>query len=233
MKQPIERNNVLGDNIGYVHLIDHMGGEQAIVNRARKCYQSQDRSTPDGDARLLKRLVGSKPLHGTTMRGTVFTFDVVAPMLVVRQWTRHLVGQDADGVDIWHTGGRSFDEGGAYDEQSFRYTDKIAFYVPPDLTRMQATEWQLMCEWQQNQYNMLRQVGFDKQLARCALGPAVYSQFEWTANLQGVLDWCSKRLPGGGAQGETEKYALAVLSLVRQIVPNVIKIWEEQKGNTP
>jgi thymidylate synthase (FAD) len=228
---PLERNNVLGDGIGYVHLIDKMGGQQRIVNRGRKCYQSQDKSTPDGDARLLKRLVGSKPLHGTTLRNTIFTFDVLAPQFVVRQWTRHIVGQDSDGNDVWHTGGQSFDMGGAYDEQSFRYTDKIAFYTPPDLPTMKRNEWATMCDVQRNQYEMLRQVGFDKQLARCALGPAVYSQFETTVNAQAILDWFSKRLPGGGAQGETEKYAIAVLSLVREIVPSIIEVWESQKGN--
>lgn len=231
MNLPLERNNVLGDDIGYVHLIDRMGGDQAIVNRGRKCYQSQDKSTPEADLRMRKRLVGSKPLHGTTLRNTVFTFDVLAPQFVVRQWTRHVVGQDADGNDVWHTGGQSFDMGGAYDEQSFRYTDKIAFYTPPDLPPMKYNEWQTMCDVQRNQYDMLRQVGFDKQLARCALGPAVYSQFEITANAQAILDWLSKRLPGGGAQGETEKYALAVLSLVREVVPSIIEIWESQKGS--
>lgn len=38
-------------------------------------------------------------------------------------------------------------------------------------------------------------------------------------------------MTGGGAQGETEKYALAVLSLVREVVPSIIEIWESQKGN--
>lgn len=45
-------DNVLGDNIGYIELLEWMGGDQQTVDRARKCYQSQERSTPDSDERL-------------------------------------------------------------------------------------------------------------------------------------------------------------------------------------
>ena len=232
MTQTIERivgqrrDNILGDNIAYIELVDWMGGDKQVVDRARKCYQSQGKSTPESDARLLKRLVGDKPLHGTTLRGTVFTFDVLAPQYVVRQSTRHLIGHDCFGGDIWHTGGDSFDLGGAFDEQSFRYTDQIAFYVPPYFEPDRRMEWLAMSDWQKREYETLRTLGIDKQLARCALGPHVYSQYEWTVNMQGICDWAIKRRAGGGAQSETVKLAEAVVSIVRELVPGVIEAWE-------
>ena len=219
-------DNVLGDGIGYIELIDHMGGDAAIVTRARKCYQSQERATPESDAKLLGKLIGGKPLHGTTMRNTVFTFDVVAPQFVVRQWTRHIIGHDSHGNDVWYTGPDSFDEGGAYDEQSFRYTDSIKFYVPPELDVEQEDTWTTMCNGQQQDYRDLRHAGMSKQLARCALGPAVYSQFETTMNLQGFLDWYDKRRPGGGAQAETVAYAVAAMQLVKTVAPSAVEKWE-------
>jgi len=220
-------DNVLGDGIGYIELLQWMGGDGAIVNRARKCYQSQERSTPESDSRLLGKLTGGKPLHGTTMRGTVFTFDVVAPQFVIRQWTRHIIGHDSHGNDVWYTGPDSFDDGGAYDEQSFRYTDKIQFYRPSVMDSKQAETWAKMCDGQQQDYRDLRHYGLAKQLARCALGPAVYSQFETTMNLQGFLDWYDKRRPGGGAQAETVAYAESAMNLVQTYVaPQAVSEWE-------
>ena len=224
-------DNVLGDGIGYIELLEWMGGDQQTVDRARKCYQSQERSTPDSDERLLKKLVGSKPLHGTTMRGCVMTFDVLAPLFVVRQWTRGIVGSDYHGGDIWHVGGDSFDIGSSYDEQSFRYTDKIAFYTPSNLTPLKLMEWRAMIDGQRAQYDLLRDSGFDKQLARCALGPAVYSQFTWSVNCQAAFDFYLKRQPGGGAQDETTKYAVAMMALIeKHVAPKSVQFWKEQNG---
>lgn len=229
MKVNARIDNVLGDGIGYVELIEFMGGDKEVVDRARVCYQSAERSTAETDEKLLKKLVGSKPLHGTTMRGTVMTFDVVAPLFSIRQWVRHIVGHDYIGNDTYVVGGDTFDISGAYDEQSFRYTDKIRFYTPPSLDEKQALRWNLMLDYQRHFYEDLRKDGLPKQLARCALGPALYSQMTWTVNLQGLCDWGQKRLPGGGAQDETTKYAVAVMSLVEQYVaPQSVAFWKEQ-----
>lgn len=219
-------DNVLGDGIGFIELRDYMGSDADIVYRARECYQSHERSSEESDKRLLRKLVGDKPLHGTTMRGVVFTFGVLAPQFVVRQWTRHIVGHDSFGNDVWYTGPDSFDISGAYDEQSFRYTDRIQFYTPPNMTHEQSLYWKWLCGDQRETYDGLRAKGFAKQLARCALGPAVYSAFETTMNLQGFFDWYSKRRPGGGAQAETVAYAVAAMQLVRGIVPMAVEAWE-------
>ena len=231
MKANKRIDNVLGDGIGYVELLEFMGGDQSIVDRARICYQSQEKSTSENDDRLLKKLVGSKPLHGTTMRGCVMTFEIVAPLFVVRQTTRHIVGSEYFGSDLFYVGADTFDIGSSYDEQSFRYTDKIQFYIPPDLPVAQRDRWAFMVEYQQDMYNDLRHVGFAKQLARCALGPAVYSQFTWSVNLQAALDLYHKRQPGGGAQDETTKYAVAMMSLIEtHVAPKSVQFWRELNG---
>jgi len=224
-------DNVLGDGIGYVQLLEWMGGDKQTVDRARVCYQSQEKSTPETDDRLLKKLVGSKPSHGTTMRGCVMTFDVLAPQFVLRQCLRHIVGSDYTGSDVFYVGADTFDIGASYDEQSFRYTDLIRFYVPPYLEGSELSMWYAMIQDQTERYNAFRYCGVPKQLARCALGPAVYSQYTWTVNLQAVLDWASKRLPGGGAQEETAKYAVAVMQLVETYVaPKSVQYWKEQNA---
>lgn len=190
--------NVLGDGIGYVHMLDYMGNDAEIVRRARVCYQSQEKSTPESDARLLKKLVSSKPLHGTTMRGIMFTFDVVLPLFVMRQWTRHVVGSEYHISE--YVGADSFDISAAYDEQSFRYTEPTKFYLPESLSGYDFRLWQSAQNSAMDYYNKLRDTGVDKQLARCFVPQSVYTQMTWTVNAQAVLDLCGKRLPGGGAQ---------------------------------
>lgn len=221
--------NVLGDKIGYVHMLDHMGSDTEVVRRARVCYQSQEKSTPESDARLLTRLVGSKPLHGTTLRGVVFTFDIVCPLFVMRQITRHVVGSE------WHigeyVGADSFDVSAAYDEQSFRYTEPTQFYKPFANTNSGAIPyiWNEAQEEMLRYYNLLRYNGVDKQLARCFVPQSVYTQITWTVNAQAVLDFLDKRVPGGGAQKETSLYAIAIGQCVSTVIPETMKIWESQK----
>ena len=222
-------DNVLGDNIGYVELLDHMGSDAEIVRRARVCYQSLDKASPESNNRLLKKLVSSKPLHGTTLRGVVFTFDIVCPLFVQRQITRHVVGSE------WHiaeyVGADSFDISSSYDERSFRYTEPTQFYNPYLINGDDA-----LCKlWDsyQNQcmshYRSLRNKNVDKQLARCFIPQSVYTQMTWTVNGQATLDFLDKRLPGGGAQGETAKYAGAILKCVKTIIPKTVEIWESER----
>lgn len=231
MSDWIDGLDLYNDGVGRILLLGRLGGDKEIVERARKCYQSQDKASPESDLRLLKRLTGGKPLHGTTLRGTVMTFDIRAPLFVVRQATRHIVGHESEGVDVWHTGGGSFDIGGAFDEQSFRYDDTIGFYTPSYIEGEALESWKDMIEDQLYCYNELRAAGLNKQLARCALGPAVYAQYEWTVNLQGLLDFYSKRLPGGGAQKETVELAVAAIRLAhRNVSPIAIEDWFEAEG---
>lgn len=221
----------LNDDTGIVSLLDWMGGDQAVTDRARKCYQSQDKASPEADARLLKRLVGSKPLHGTTLRGTVMTFDVVAPLFVVRQWTRHIVGHEYDGADIWHVGGDQLDTAGAFDEQSLRYVDPDAAFYIPDRIGEAKHAFALDIAAVYRFYRKWRDDGVVKELARCFLPVNLYVQMEWTVNAQALLDWASKRIPGGGAQWETSQYTLAVLQLAhKHVIPGIITQWATEAG---
>lgn len=232
----------LGDRIGYIKLLDFMGGDEAIVDRARKCYRSQDKKSPEADSRLLKRLVGSKPLHGTTLRGTVMTFDVTLPLFCMRQWIRHLAGHDYAGFSecAWSLGTADIPVAGAFDEMSFRYVDavdkELAYYVPHVDLRFGGND-ELVAAWQEaikrsiHRYEYFREMGVEKGLARTFLPQCVYTQMEWTVNLQAFLDWYNKRMTGGGAQWEIVRYAESAWSLVESYVaPQTCQAFRESKG---
>lgn len=74
----------LGDNIGYIELIDFMGGDLAIVNDARASYDKQTDTWRDKDERLLKYLIDHQ--HWSPLRSTVFKFRVKCPLYIARQW---------------------------------------------------------------------------------------------------------------------------------------------------
>ena len=76
-----KRINVL--DCGYVRLVDQMGDDLAISRAARVSYAAPPR---EKDAGLIKYLMKNK--HTSPFEAVVFTFEVKAPIFVLRQWHR-------------------------------------------------------------------------------------------------------------------------------------------------
>lgn len=74
---------------GFVRLVDHMGNDLSIVRAARVSYDADWRVGEDAgkDERLINYLYKNK--HTSPFESVVFTFEVKAPMFVLRQWHRH------------------------------------------------------------------------------------------------------------------------------------------------
>ena len=43
-------------NNGFVRLVEHMGGDQAVIRNARRCYRSESKSE-NADRQLLRHLL--------------------------------------------------------------------------------------------------------------------------------------------------------------------------------
>jgi thymidylate synthase (FAD) len=71
---------------GFVHLVDHMGGDHAIVQSARVSYGDGTKSVSD-DRSLIRYLVQHK--HTTPLEMCEMKFHVRVPMDTWRQWIRH------------------------------------------------------------------------------------------------------------------------------------------------
>ena len=76
-------------NKGFVRLVEHMGGDAAVIRNARRCWRSESKSE-DADRQLIRHLI--RKGHKTPFEAMVFTFDVKAPLFVARQWFRHRIG---------------------------------------------------------------------------------------------------------------------------------------------
>lgn len=184
-------------NAGYVELVEWMGGDKAVVRNARRCWQSEDRSTPEKDRKLIRMLLDKQ--HLTPFEAMVFTFDVKAPLFVARQWFRHRMG--------------------SFNEVSLRYCEaNPEFYVPSGLSAPRADLWHKDMTRQFEAYKYFVVLGMEQEQARALLPTGLYTKWYWTVNGSSLLNFLRLRTDKA-AQAEIREYALAIYSLVVGVAP--------------
>ncbi len=216
--------NVL--NNGYVRLVDHMGSDLSAVRSARVSYDADWRdASKTSDRALLRYLVRNR--HTSPLESIVFTFEVKAPIFVLRQWHRHRT---------W-----------AYNEVSARYTELPEdFYIPreEDITTQHSDNKQMRSDelnsdaygmtidiTNQNEYSFstykeLLASECPRELARTILPVGTYSRMFATVNLHNLFHFLKLRLHPH-AQKEIQVYGLAMLELIRPIVPILVEAFED------
>jgi thymidylate synthase (FAD) len=217
---------------GFVRLVDSMGGDLSIVRAARVSYDAAWRAGEDtgSDNRLIRYLWRNR--HTTPFEAVTLTFEVKAPIFVLRQWHRHRT---------W-----------AFNEVSARYTElPEEFYVPdPAIIGVQSASSKqareinplapiahavrlVQCE-QVLQHNLsafelyksLLAAGWPRELARTVLPVATYSHMFATVNLLNLFRFMTLRCDAH-AQHEIKVYADAMMELVRAVAPVAVAAWEE------
>lgn len=100
---------------GYVRLLDAMGDDLTVVNAARVSFHKESHEFSGKDERLLRYLWRNG--HTSPFRHAFLSFEVKAPLIVARQWWKHVVGSDHT-MDAWN-------------EESRRYVqEEPEFYIP-------------------------------------------------------------------------------------------------------
>lgn len=214
---------------GFVRLVDSMGNDLSIVRAARVSYDADWRTGEDEgkDEKLIRYLLANK--HTSPFEAVTFTFEVKAPIFVLRQWHRHRT---------W-----------SYNEISARYTElDEGFYVPKpehigkpsadskqarDITPVPYGIAQHAIEMmQQNnrdaiaRYKAMLELGIPRELARSVLPVAAYSRMFATVDLHNLMHFLRLRLHSH-AQYEIRVYAEALLELVSSICPVTIHAFKE------
>jgi thymidylate synthase (FAD) len=215
--QPVERGY---DERG--HIRDGWTGDLEVVRNARTSYAAAWRTGEDAgkDAKLLNYLVEHQ--HTSPLESVSFTFEVKAPIFVLRQWHRHRT---------W-----------AFSEISGRYAAlPEEFYVPEvsqittqsdsnkqmrtDELHPQADLIQEMimrqCYEAFSTYHKLLEMGCPRELARTVLPLATYSHMFATVNLLNLMKFCKLRIHGH-AQYEIRVYAQAMMDMARSVCPVVV-----------
>lgn len=216
---------------GFVRLVDHMGSDLSVVRAARVSYDAAWRAGEDSgsDKRLIQYLW--KNHHSTPFESVQFTFEVKAPIFVLRQWHRHRT---------W-----------TYNELSARYRElPEEFYVPRGIdvgvqstSSKQARDIEGVQSYPTEQrdrevadvrdamatqftiYRRLLASGWPRELARSVLPVATYSHMFATVDLLNLFRFLTLRCDKH-AQYEIRVYAQAMLELIRPIVPECVTAWE-------
>lgn len=223
VKEPLMAvENILGDDIGYVELLDKMGDDLFPTQVARTSYLGESKGE-EKDKKLLKYLIEHH--HDGPFEFTQLVFRINAPIFVTRQIMRH----------------RTF----SFNEASRRYTDlNFEFYFPKewriqDSKNKQASvasekdmnyytrKLNAIVESSMNLYEDMTIVdAVGREQARMVLPQNMYCLFMMRADLRNLLHFVNLRMDKA-AQYETQLYALAVLSILEEFYPETIKIYKE------
>lgn len=209
---------------GHVQLEDCMANDLKVVNSARVSVDVRHEVMEMGDDELIGFLMRKK--HGTPFEHNAFTFIIKAPIFVFREWQRHRIA--------------------SYNELSARYKEftNPDFYIPAkEDVRTQVgkpgaytfEQWQgpvsyetvraLTIRHYQDCYEMYKykiSIGWAKELARCDLPFALYSQMYWTTNARSMMNFIELRTDPE-AQLEIRRYATIVEELFAEHMPIVHK----------
>ena len=220
---------------GYVDLVNVMGNDTDVVNAARASFEKEVEVLKGKDIELIDFLVKHK--HDSTLRHCVMTFEVYAPLMVARQWYKHVVGST------------HLDDQMGWNESSRRYvTENEKFYIPdvdrwrsspadkkqgsgdnlsPDVGAQYTQILRHMTKYYHELYRQALEDGIAPEQARLILPAyALYVRWRWTASLNAVLHFCSLRT-GHGAQSEIQDYAKAVLEYTKDYYPYTVAAWEK------
>jgi len=214
---------------GLVRLVDHMGDDLSVVRSARVSYDAEWRTGDDEgkDTKLIHYLM--KNNHTSPFESVTFTFEIKAPIFVLRQWHRHRT---------W-----------SYNELSARYSElPEEYYVPrPEHVGIQSSSNKQMrdfttadngyaeaqcllisqtCEFAYRSYHDLIADGVPREIARGVLPLNTYSHMFATVDLHNLFHFLRLRLHEH-AQYEIRVYAEAMLSLIKPIVPISVQAFEE------
>jgi thymidylate synthase (FAD) len=211
-------NDVLGDGIGYIELIDYMGNDLTVVNTARVSFSKQSDELSHKDVRLISYL--AEHGHWSPFAHPQLSFRIKAPISVQRQWEKHRVGCVSN-------------------SESTRYVDKSStyeFYIPKTLRKQgeakQGSEgtveeplndrlrWWMIgsCNESISSYDVLIKAGVAKEIARDLLPMATYTTWIWTASLATCARVYKERTTDG-AQYEIGCYARAMANLIKPLFP--------------
>ena len=210
---------------GYIRLVDHMGSDLTVVNSARVSFSKASELLNDQDEKLIHYL--AKHQHTSPFRHASLQFEVYAPLMVARQWWKHVVGSDHI-MDAWN-------------ESSRRYiTEEAEFYIPSDdqwrekplnnkqgsgacldqkVGKIYTEALEKYIQEGEKLYEEAMAAGVCAEQARLFL-PAygMYVRWYWTASLQSVVNFIALR-EDAHAQKEIRDYAEVVKSLTANAFP--------------
>lgn len=223
----MEAINVLDH--GLVRLVEHMGSDLSIARNARVSYDAAWRAGEDegSDAKLINYLVRNR--HTSPFEAVSFTFEVKAPIFVLRQWHRHrtwayneISARYAELPEVFYVPLEAqIGVQNASNKQmrdTLEAAEDIAGFVPTQRDSDVANLIRANNEACFRNYKSLLAAGVPRELARSVLPVGTYSHMFATVNLHNLMGFLKLRLHSH-SQYEIRVYAEAMLKLVEPVVP--------------
>lgn len=222
---------------GLVRLVDHMGDDLSIVRNARVSYDAAWRAGEDkgSDSKLVNYLYNNG--HNTPFEAVTITFEVKAPIFVLRQWHRHrtqsyneLSARYRELPEVFYIPEPHLVGKQNKDNKQMRDPMTKAEYADSPIEHRQAVEFMLTEMDQQNHssfmlYRHYISSGMPRELARSVLPLGTYTHMFCTMNLNNLFKFLEERLHEH-AQYEIRVYAAAMLELIESIVPVAVKAFK-------
>ena len=230
----IELYKDVGDNIGAVEYVQHMGTDLTVVNSARVSFGKSKDELDERDEKLIKYLI--KHRHTSTLEHNNVTFRFTVPLFIRSQHHRHRT---------W-----------SFNEVSRRYTEEnIRFYEPNEfrtqhVSNRQASNADSLINPQISHghssidaraaytehnrssvqlYNELIDAGVCREQARGVLPMSLYTEYYGTVDLSNLLKFVDLRTHDG-AQQEIQVVAQACLKIAEALWPVTVRAYREVNG---
>jgi thymidylate synthase (FAD) len=213
---------------GFVRLVDWMGDDSSIAKAARVSYGKGTKSVNE-DSALIDYLIRHQ--HTSPIEMVEFIFHIKLPLFSMAQLVRHRTS--------------------SLNQVSARYSImEEEFYVPEMLrvqskTNKQSSDVGSLGELERyflnkiarisndayEDYEILMKYGVAREMARMILPQNLYTQVYWKQDLKNLLHLLRLRMDEH-AQYEIRVFADAIYDIIRDIVPNTIKSWENHILNS-
>lgn len=210
--------------LGYMELMNSMGGDLSIVNSARVSYNKYSETFEEKDKKLIKFLAKHK--HWTPFEQNSITFRVKCPIYIARQWMKHRCWVFNE-ISARYT---KFDNT-IYKPAEFREqaesNKQASIQASSKLDQQAASEvYEAATKAALDAYNKLIDLGVCREQARGVLPVGSHTEFITTVNLRNFMHWYNLRAPKE-AQWEIQQYAKAAIKLVKDVFPIAIECFEE------
>ena len=232
---------------GLIRLVDSMGSDLSIVRNARVSYDAAWRAGEDegSDARLINYLYRNS--HNTPFEAVTLSFEIKAPIFVIRQWHRHRTQSYSELSaryrpmpeefyipEPWLLGVQSTDN-----KQMRNVSSKEEYEALPDIdqtiARSTCVHMRAANEASFKAYKLMLNDGVPRELARSVLPVATYTHMFATMNLHNMFGFLRERLHNH-AQYEIRVYAQAMLKLAETVAPVAVAAFKksltEKEGYT-
>jgi thymidylate synthase (FAD) len=211
---------------GYVMLVDYMGSDSTIAERARISTGSQKKSVKR-DTRLIRRLSRDRHTSPSEMGALVFLCQM--PLFVARQWVRHRT------ASLNELSGRYSTPIGLFylpDEEDLRKQDEENPQMSSDqlidgetasgiLARMERYQ-----ELARREYKELIKTGLARETARINMPLTMYTRMYWKMDIHNLFGFLRLRL-AEDAQPQIRKYAQTIAEITKKAFPISYQAFED------